>query len=531
MELLADRYELAETLGAGGMARVVAAYDRRLRRRVAIKLVREELTADPTSRERLLREARAAAGLQHPNTVAVHDVGEQDGQAYVVLELVEGGTLADRLREVGRLPAAEVAAIGGAVLAALQAAHERGLVHRDVKPANVLLPATGGVKLADFGIAKALDAVTADLTATGQVLGTPRYLAPEQVAGQPATPASDLYSLGAVLYECLAGEPPFDAETAIAVALAHQQQPLPPLAERAVDAPVALTTTIERALAKDPSERPANAAQMREDLLAAVAGPAGGAAAASGGTRPLESAPTDPDEQAWFSSREGRSSWLARNRWVAAIAVVVVGVGLVTLLTGDDGPQDDVPGGDGTGPVAEGDTEDADTEGDAPQGPVDLDDLAAQLARDPEAAGERGRKLLEELLSLRGESGSDRREDARELIEDVAKWLTDEKLDPEVGRVTVQLLEPEGRPPAEELATVSALFAEVAMDTSGWGEKGKDLLSDLEDLLGEEDAGDRAEDARDLVEEIEEWISEGKLDASRGREAIRVLQPVAAEDA
>jgi eukaryotic-like serine/threonine-protein kinase len=531
LELLADRYELAETLGAGGMARVVAAYDRRLRRRVAIKLVREELTADPTSRERLLREARAAAGLQHPNTVAVHDVGEQDGQAYIVLELVEGGTLADRVRERGRLPAAEVVAIGGAVLAALQAAHERGLVHRDVKPANVLLPAAGGVKLADFGIAKALDAVTPDLTATGQVLGTPRYLAPEQVAGRPATPASDLYSLGAVLYECLAGEPPFDAETAIAVALAHQQQPVPPLAERAVDAPVALTRAIERALAKDPEQRPADAARMREDLLAAVAD-AGDVAVASGGTRPLESAPTDPDEQAWFAPREGRSSWLARNRWVAAIAVVLVGAGLVALLTGDETPE-----GDGARPVAEGDTESDDAEADdtetdaAPQGPADLDDLAADLARDPEAAGERGRKLLEELLSLREESGSDRREDARELIEDVAEWLADDKLDPQVGGLAVRLLELEGRPPDAGLAPVSALFAEVAVDKVGWGEKAKDLLSDLDDLLGEEDAEDRAEDARDLVEEIEKWISEEKLDASHGQEAIRVLQPVADEGA
>jgi eukaryotic-like serine/threonine-protein kinase len=530
VELLADRYELAETLGAGGMARVVAAYDRRLRRRVAIKLVREELTADPTSRERLLREARAAAGLQHPNTVAVHDVGEQDGQAYIVLELVEGGTLADRLRERGPLPAAEVAAIGAAVLAALQAAHERGLVHRDVKPANVLLPAAGGVKLADFGIAKALDAVTADLTATGQVLGTPRYLAPEQVAGRPATPASDLYSLGAVLYECLAGQPPFDAETAIAVALAHQQQPVPPLAERAVDAPVTLTRAIERALAKDPDQRPADAARMREDLLGAVAA-AGDVAVASGGTRPLESAPTDPDEQAWLAPRQGRSSWLARNRWVAVIAVVLIGAGLVALLTGDE-----TPGGDGARPVAEGDTEGDDTESDAeddaaPQGPADLDDLAADLARDPEAAGERGRKLLEELLSLREESGSDRREDARELIEDVAKWLADDKLDPQVGRLAVRLLEPEGRPPDAGLAPVSALFAEVAVDKVGWGEKAKDLLSDLDDLLGEEDAEDRAEDARDLVEEIEKWISEEKLDASHGQEAIRVLQPVADADA
>jgi eukaryotic-like serine/threonine-protein kinase len=527
MELLADRYELAETLGAGGMARVVAAYDRLLHRRVAVKLVREELTADPASRERLLREARVAAGLQHPNTVAVHDVGEQDGQAYVVLELVEGGTLADRLREVGRLSPAEVAAIGGAVLAALQAAHERGLVHRDVKPANVLLPAAGGVKLADFGIAKALDAVTADLTATGQVLGTPRYLAPEQVAGKPATPASDLYSLGAVLYECLAGQPPFDAETAIAVALAHQNEPLPALVDRAPDAPSPLIAAIEGALAKDPAERPSSAAAMRAELLAIDAA---GVTAAGGGTQPLADAPTDPDEAAWLEPRQGRASRLSRQGWlvVGAIAAVLALGGLVAVMTGDDVTDDP------SAPAAE----EGDVEGDGGQpapeevddGPADLDDLAALLARDPEAAGERGQKLLEELLDLRGETGSDRREDARSLVKDVAKWLAEDELDREVGERAVQLLEPEGRPVDPALESTSTLFAEVALDKDGWGGKAKDLLSDLDDLLGEDDPEDWSEDAQDLIEEIEKWISDDDLHSSRGQEAIGVLRPLVVDD-
>ena len=523
MELLADRYELAETLGAGGMARVVAAYDHRLRRRVAVKLVREELTADPTSRERLLREARAAAGLQHPNTVAVHDVGEQDGHAYVVLELVDGGTLADRLREHGRLPSAEVAEIGAAVLAALQAAHERGLVHRDVKPANVLLPAAGGVKLADFGIAKALDAVTADLTATGQVLGTPRYLAPEQVAGKPATPASDLYSLAAVLYECLAGQPPFDAETAIAVALAHQQQPVPPLADRAPAAPTPLVAVIERALAKDPAQRPPSAAHMRAELLAIDA--ASVTEPAAGGTRPLAEAPTDPDEEAWLALREGRASRLSRPGWivVAAVAAVLALGGLVALMTGDDVP--DGPTAPGAQPAEVEDGGGEPVPDDVAEGPGDLDDLAALLARDPEAAGKRGQKLLEELLDLRGESGSDRREDARALVKDVATWLAKDDLDREIGQRAVLLLEPEGRPEEPSLEPASALFAQVALDKDGWGKKAKDLLSDLDDLLGEEDPEDWSEDAGDLIEEIEKWISEGDLQASRGQEAVRVLRP------
>jgi eukaryotic-like serine/threonine-protein kinase len=266
MTVLADRYELAETLGSGGMARVVAAYDRRLDRRVAVKLVRDDLVADPVSRERLLREARAAARLHHPNSVAVHDAGEVDGHAYVVMELVEGPSLADRLRERGALTPAEAVTIAASVLEALQAAHARGLVHRDVKPSNVLLPADGGVKLADFGIAKALDDATSSLTATGMVIGTPRYLAPEQAAGEPATVASDLYALGAVLFECLTGRPPFDAESPLAIALAHQREPVPAVREHAPEVPPALAAAVQRALAKEPGNRFADAAAMRDAL-------------------------------------------------------------------------------------------------------------------------------------------------------------------------------------------------------------------------------------------------------------------------
>ncbi|WP_166354766.1 serine/threonine-protein kinase [Phytoactinopolyspora limicola] len=266
MAVLADRYELGEPLGSGGMARVVAAYDHVLHRDVAIKLIHDAFAGDAISRERMLREARAAASLHHHNTVAVFDAGETDGRPFIVMERVVGRSLADRLRDEGPLSVAETIAIADAVLSALSAAHTRRLVHRDVKPSNILLPDAGGVKLADFGIAKALAETSAGLTSTGQLLGTPRYLAPEQIAGRPASPASDLYSLGVVLYQCLTGEPPFTADTPLAEALAHQREPVPSVSDDAPHAPVAVARAIERAMAKEPEGRFVDAATMRRAL-------------------------------------------------------------------------------------------------------------------------------------------------------------------------------------------------------------------------------------------------------------------------
>ncbi len=269
MPLLADRYETGPVLGAGGMGRVVAAHDHRLDRPVAVKLIRDELLADDAARQRLLREARAAAQLHHPHTVAVFDAGEQDGRPFVVMELVEGSSLADRLRADGPLSATEATDVTAAVLDALAAAHDQGLVHRDVKPSNVLLPDAGGVKLADFGIAVDLRANTT-LTDLGQVLGSPRYLAPERATGQTAAPASDVYSAGVMLFEMLAGRAPFDGDNAVATLLAHQQQPVPPLARIAESVPPQLASVAERALAKDPSQRFASARSMHDALLGAA---------------------------------------------------------------------------------------------------------------------------------------------------------------------------------------------------------------------------------------------------------------------
>ena len=193
---------------------------------MAIKLVPAD-AIDPVGRERFGREARSSAGFAHPNAVTAFDAGESDGFLYLVMELVDGSSLAELLADGAPLPIDQALHIEDSILAALGAAHAAGIVHRDVKPGNVLLGAHGRVKLADFGIARRLDDLTSDLTGVGQFIGTPKYLAPEQLAGEPATPASDLYAAGVVLYEMLAGEPPFDAAMPMELAWAHQNAPRP----------------------------------------------------------------------------------------------------------------------------------------------------------------------------------------------------------------------------------------------------------------------------------------------------------------
>lgn len=269
--LLANRYELRAPLGEGGMARVVEAEDTILARRVAVKLLGDDALIDPKARDRFLAEARAAASLSHPNAVAVYDLGRDGDQSFIVMELVEGATLADVLRERGPLPQEQAVAVAMQVLSALAVAHRRGLVHRDVKPANVLLPggqvpaessAPERVKLADFGIAKGIRDAAATLTQTGQVIGTPLYLSPEQVSGETVSPRSDVYAVGVLLFEMLAGRPPFPADNPLAVALAHRHDPPPRLDRLQRDLDPAVVKVVERALAKDPADRFPDAGAM-----------------------------------------------------------------------------------------------------------------------------------------------------------------------------------------------------------------------------------------------------------------------------
>jgi serine/threonine-protein kinase len=263
--LLAGRYRLGERLGGGGSATVVAARDEALDRAVAVKLL---ASGSDVARERFAREARAAASLSHPNVVVVYDVGHEDGQLYLVMELVPGGDLATLLAGRGALPEADAVRIADGVLAALEVLHRAGIVHRDVKPANVLLAPDGTVKLTDFGIARPDDSPT--LTTTGSVLGTPAYLPPEQALGEQPSTSGDLYSLGAVCFEMLAGAPPFGRGTSAGVALAHIREPVPRVRDARPDVAAPLAAVVERALAKDPADRWPDAAAMRAALAAAA---------------------------------------------------------------------------------------------------------------------------------------------------------------------------------------------------------------------------------------------------------------------
>lgn len=265
---LQDRYELRDRLGSGGMGTVWRAHDRVLGRDVAVKLLHEGLAADSTFGARFRGEARSAAKLTHPNVVAVFDTGEEKGTAYIVMELVEGPTLQSLLATHGPLPVAEVARIGLAVCGALAHAHDRGLVHRDMKPANVLLEdGSREPKVADFGIAKGLED-SGGLTRTGGLIGTAAYLSPEQVSGRSATPASDQYAVGCLLYTALVAEPPFGGPTPVAIAMKHLNDQVPPLRERRPDVPESFAAVIHRALEKDPARRFASAGDMRRAIAA-----------------------------------------------------------------------------------------------------------------------------------------------------------------------------------------------------------------------------------------------------------------------
>jgi predicted Ser/Thr protein kinase len=251
-ELIAGRYELEKLVGSGGMSNVFRAHDRLLERTVAIKILHEQYTRDDDYVERFRREARAAARLAHPNIVTVIDRGEQDGRQFIVFEYVDGQNLKELTRD-GPLEVHEAIGLTLQVARALSFAHDRGLVHRDVKPQNVLLNEDGQAKVTDFGIARSLD--VQGVTQTGTVLGTSDYIAPEQARGQKVDPKTDIYSLGAVLYELLVGEVPFSGDNFVAVAMRHVNEPVPSVLEHRPDCPARLDLAIQRAMAKDPDDR------------------------------------------------------------------------------------------------------------------------------------------------------------------------------------------------------------------------------------------------------------------------------------
>ena len=262
--LISERYRLEERIGSGGMSSVYRAFDPTLERWVAIKLMHRDISADPDQLERFRREARAVARLNHPHVVTVIDAGEDEGAPYIVFEYVEGETLKDRIRRLGRLPVSEAVAYAIEIGRALEAAHASKLVHRDVKPQNVLIDRDGRAKVTDFGIARSLEAQ--GLTATGRVLGTTDYVSPEQALGHEVTGQSDIYSLGIVLYEMLTGETPFKADTQVAVAMKHVRDPLPDVQRRRPEISASLAAVVERSTAKETDNRYATVDEMVHDL-------------------------------------------------------------------------------------------------------------------------------------------------------------------------------------------------------------------------------------------------------------------------
>ena len=253
-ERIADRYELEEVVGHGGMSTVYKAHDSLLERNVALKVLHQQYNEDEDFVERFKHEARSVAQLQHPNIVTVIDRGEEDGRQYIVFEFIDGENLKELVVRKGRLGLRDALEIALEIARGLAFAHDHGLIHRDVKPQNVLLNGDGRAKVTDFGIARSLD-VDHGVTQPGTILGTSNYIAPEQASGQPVDAHTDVYSLGIVLYEMLTGELPFPGESFVAIAMKHIQEPSPNVLDVRGDIPLRVAEMIDRALEKDPEHR------------------------------------------------------------------------------------------------------------------------------------------------------------------------------------------------------------------------------------------------------------------------------------
>ena len=321
------RYRVVRVLGDGAMGKVVLAQDGELGRAVAVKVLDEQLAQDPGFRARFSREARVAASLSHPNIVTVFDVGEAEGRPFIVMEYIEGRTLDARLRDEGPLPADEVVRIGRQVAEGLEAAHANGLVHRDLKPSNLIEREDGTVKIADFGIARSVDATA--LTEEGSIVGTAAYLAPEQAEGGTVSHETDLFALGVVLYELLTGRQPWKVDSLAALA-ARRQAPTP---EAPPGTPEGLRLAIERSLEPEPADRP-SAAEV---------------------ARLLGDAPAEEDATVVLPRSERARGLPPRSRsrrrvpWLAlvlgALVLALAGLGIAALASGDG---DDSSSGGGT---------------------------------------------------------------------------------------------------------------------------------------------------------------------------------------
>jgi eukaryotic-like serine/threonine-protein kinase len=344
--ILSDRYRLVAHLARGGMADVYAAEDTLLNRRVAIKILHPNFAADDAFVTRFRREAQAAANLSHPNIVSIFDWGQDGDTYYMVMELIEGKTLREIMKAGGAILPRRAAEISAEAAAALEVAHQAGVYHRDIKPGNIMITGDGGVKVTDFGIARALDD-SEELTKTGAVIGTATYFSPEQAQGLPADGRSDIYSLGVVLYEMLAGRPPFTGESPVAVAYQHVSEYAPTPLQVSPDVPPELSMIVETAMAKSPDDRYQSAADLRTDLLAylsgrqpAVVGVAAAAAATALVTPPPATMPPDATaREVAYQPPSGDSG--GQLAYIAAVAALIglLAVGgwiLFQMLSGND---------------------------------------------------------------------------------------------------------------------------------------------------------------------------------------------------
>lgn len=347
---LAERYVLETEIARGGMASVWRARDQVLARPVAVKVLHRHLSEDDAFIERFRHEALAAARLAHPNIVAIYDTGSEVGEDgmerhYIVMEHCDGGTLADINAGVGAVGAGRTVAIGRSICDALEFAHQQGVVHRDVKPANVLMTSDGTLKVADFGIAKAAF-VSSDITTTGAILGTVTYLSPEQARGLEPDARSDLYALGVVLYEMVSGRPPFHEETQIATAMRHLRDVPPPPRSIRAGIPRALESVIMKALEKDPDDRFQSAREMRAALSTSV----GAKSTSAFHPTPAETAATTGTD----SGTDMR--WIIPVLAIAAL-VVALAFALPNFLDTSSSNGEDARGGDGGGNQAPPGTE------------------------------------------------------------------------------------------------------------------------------------------------------------------------------
>ena len=345
-QVLGERYEIGGVLGRGGMAEVHRGRDLRLGREVAVKVLRSDLARDPSFQVRFRREAQAAASLNHPAIVAVYDTGEDrtttGATPYIVMEYVEGETLRDLLRREGVLPPDRAMSLSADICAALDFSHRNGIVHRDVKPGNVMLTPDGSVKVMDFGIARAVSDSAATMTSTAAVIGTAQYLSPEQARGEAVDARSDVYSVGCLLYELVTGAPPFTGDSPVSVAYQHVREDpkLPSSVNPAV--PPELDAIVLKSLSKNPANRYQSAAEMRNDLLRALAGQRVEATPVMGDderTTILGAAPASyGGDDGWDDDEAARRR--RRNRVIAAVvgALVLVGavVGIALLVNSGD---------------------------------------------------------------------------------------------------------------------------------------------------------------------------------------------------